>query len=253
MQRYLRLGGESDRRRLSATVGSLAAEDPQHPPLYYLAGRLWVQFFGDSPAAVRSLAAVFGVLALPLVYWLCLEVFASEGTALVCVALVAVSPFFVLYSQEAREYSLWTAMLVLDACVFLRASRAGRSPAWIAYAAITAAALYVYPLTGLVAIGFGAFLFVRDRARFTSALAGWLIGSLAALAAFLPWLTIMRSSRGLERGMAVIMHARLTPAAFAAIFARDIRAPFFDIGLFKIGAIGSTAINLVLTAIAVGR
>ncbi len=93
-------------RTLTDTLKSLALEDPQHPPLYYLMTRFWVQWFGSSVAVIRSLTALFSLLALPCMYWLCLELFNSSLVASVAVAMLAVSPFHVLYAQEAREYSL---------------------------------------------------------------------------------------------------------------------------------------------------
>lgn len=38
-------------------------------------------------------------------------------------ALIAVSPFHVLYAQEAREYSLWTVTILLSSAALLRAMR----------------------------------------------------------------------------------------------------------------------------------
>ena len=89
-------------KTLADTVTSLAVEDSQHPPLYYVIARIWIQWFGDSVAATRSLSAVISLLAFPCIYWLCLELFNSSLTGWVAVALIAVSPFHVLYAQEAR-------------------------------------------------------------------------------------------------------------------------------------------------------
>jgi len=188
---------------------------------------------------------------LPCVYWFCLELFGSMDTALIAVALVAVSPFYVLYSQEAREYSLWTVVILLDGLLFLRASRSKAYSPWIAYGALTALGLYVYPLTALVVLGFGVYLLVGDRGRLTSVVIRWSVATLAAFASFAPWLSIMTSSRGLERGMAGIVREKLSPAAIALIFSRDLRAPFFDLGQFRVGGSSSTVVNLVLTLIVV--
>ena len=184
-------------------------------------------------------------------YWFCLELFGSSETALVAVALVAVSPFYVLYAQEAREYSLWTVVILLDALLFMRASRSTVPAPWIAYAALTALGLYVYPLTGLVALGFGVYLLVRERCRLTSVVIAWAVAALAALAAFVPWLAVMASSRGLERSLFAIVRDKLSPATIALLFSRDLRYPFFDLGSFRIGGLSSTAVNLPLTVVAV--
>lgn len=247
LQRYLRPGSAGDFRPLAATVQSLAIEDPQHAPIYYLAGRLWAQGFGSSTAAIRSLPALFGVLVLPCVYFLCLELFGSSSISLIAVALIAVSPFFVLYSQEAREYSMWTVVILLDALFFLRAIASREVRTWVWYAVVTALALYIYPLTGLVTLGLGAYLLLRERFRLTKTVIAYAATSLAALAAFIPWLLVIASSSGVARGMSGITNAHLSPAAIGLIFARDLRSPFIDFGSFRVGPLGSAAINFGLT------
>lgn len=44
------------------TIKSLAADDAQHPPLYYVLVRLWVQLFGNSVAVTRSFSALISLL-----------------------------------------------------------------------------------------------------------------------------------------------------------------------------------------------
>src|ERR1700729_270668 len=124
IQAYFRLPSDRSHDGLTSTVAGLAAEDPQHPPLYYVLAHLWVDVFGSSLSAIRALPALFGILALPCVFWLALELFRSRATALVALGLFALSPVFVLYSQEAREYSLWTIVVALASVAFLRALRA---------------------------------------------------------------------------------------------------------------------------------
>ena len=92
-------------------VNSLAAEDT-HPPFHVLITRFWMQWFGNSPAVARNLSAVISLLALPCIYYLCLELFNSPLTGWMAICLLAVSPFHVLYAQKAREYSLWTNITI---------------------------------------------------------------------------------------------------------------------------------------------
>ena len=68
VQAYLQLPSDSSKDSLRNTVAALASEDPQHPPAYYLLGHLWVEAFGTSLVAIRSLPALFGILALPCVF-----------------------------------------------------------------------------------------------------------------------------------------------------------------------------------------
>ena len=50
--------GVNNDRGLIDTINSLAIEDPQHPPLYYILARFWVAIFGNSVTAIRCLYAV---------------------------------------------------------------------------------------------------------------------------------------------------------------------------------------------------
>lgn len=120
LQKYQRLTPE---KSLVDTVKSLAIEDSQHPPIYYLIVRLWVQKFGSSVAAIRSLSALISLIAFPCIYWLSLELFESSLVGLVALTLLAVSPIHVLFAQEARQYSLWTVTILLSSASLLRAMR----------------------------------------------------------------------------------------------------------------------------------
>jgi uncharacterized membrane protein len=248
---FVRPSAADASRPLGATIRSLAAEDPQHPPAYYLIARLWTNVFGHSVMATRGSAVLFGVLALPLIFWLSLELFGSKAAASIALALVAVSPFYVLYAQEAREYSLWTLAIAVAGILVLRGVRGAGSWTWAGYAVAVAVGLYVYPLTGLVAIGFFVYVLFAERLRITRAVVSCFVANLCALIAFAPWLAVMRASSGLGQGMATIMRAKLTPGAFAFILARDLRFPYFDLGAFRLGPLGSTAINAGLTAFCV--
>jgi mannosyltransferase len=123
------------RQPLTEMVGWVATVD-QHPPLYYALLHAWVRVFGDGEAGVRMLSALCGTLTIPMVYLLGRRV-ADERVGLVGALILAVSPFHVRFSQEARMYAVLTlsAALVLYAFVALldRAERglvlrAPRSP-----------------------------------------------------------------------------------------------------------------------------
>lgn len=232
---------------IAATVTSLADEDPQHPPLYYAVAHVWTDRFGSSVTALRSLSAVFGILALACVYFLGIELFASRTTALLATVLLAVSPFHVLYAQEVREYSLWTAAILVLSLTFLRAVRLGTWPSWLLYAVTLALSMYVFPFTGLVALGQGAFLLVTQGLRPSKTLARYAIACGAGLATFVPWFAIMIRSAGLTRGMAAILTTHVSPPAVLATLARNIRGVFIDVGLFHAGHVSSTLVNTILT------
>ncbi len=188
LQKYQRTNPE---KGLIDTVKSLAIEDSQHPPLYYVMARFWVQWFGNSVAVTRSLSAVISLLVFPCIYWLCLELFASSLTGWVAIALIAVSPFHVLYAQEAREYSLWTVTILLSSAALLQAMRLKTKLSWGIYAATTALGLYSFLFSAFVAIGHGIYVYVTESFRLSKTFIAYLVASVAGFLAFAPWVLIV--------------------------------------------------------------
>jgi uncharacterized membrane protein len=154
------------------TIRILIIEDPQHPPIYFVLARLWMYWFGNSVAVIRSVSALISLLVFPCIYWLCIELFESSLVGWVAVALSAVSPVFVVFAQEAREYSLLMVAILLSSAALLRAMRVKTKASWIVYAATVAFGLYSLPFILLTAIAHGVYLFcvngVSDREAYTA-------------------------------------------------------------------------------------
>lgn len=113
-------------------VTNLLAEN-NHPPLYFALAHWWMMLFhrvigtSDNYAslwAARALPAFFGALAVPATYWLGWLSFRDRLIALLCAALMAVSPFSVFLSQEARHYSLAILTVIGSLCCFVIAFQA---------------------------------------------------------------------------------------------------------------------------------
>ena len=133
-------------------------DHPEHPPLYYLLTRVWMTWFGSSIAATRSLAVVFSLLGFPALYWLCRELFSvTHRTSVltvewVAIALFALSPFHVLFAQEARQYSLWTLATVAASAALIRAIRRQSMLDWGLYAVLLSLNYYASLLSAPMAI-----------------------------------------------------------------------------------------------------
>lgn len=186
-------------RTWTDTLISLS-ESPQHPPLYFLLGRLWTQIWGASPTTVRSLSALLSLLTFPALYWLGRELFESPTPRWLAIACVAVSPFHVLYAQEARQYSLWTALTIASGAALLWAMRLTQAAvppprrwlAWIIYTLLLATSFYTFLLADLVAIAHGVFIGIRAQGeRGRSLLLSYLVATAAATLLFTPWLWVM--------------------------------------------------------------
>jgi uncharacterized membrane protein len=173
-------------------VKSLQREDPQHPPLYFILTHFWMKSFGSSVTVIRCLAALFSLLSFPCIYWLCQELFASPQVGWLAIAVIAISPFHVLYAHEAREYSLWTVTILLSSAAFLRAIRLQTKFTWAIYALTITISLYTYLFSALVIFGHGIYLIIIEKFRLTKALIAYTISSLIGLILFIPLLYICR-------------------------------------------------------------
>ena len=95
------------------------------PPLYFAFMSAWIRVFGDGDATLRAFSAVVGTLAIPVVYLAALEFGLSWRVARIAAVLIAVNPFLVWYSQEARAYSLLVFFAALMLLTLARAQRTG--------------------------------------------------------------------------------------------------------------------------------
>jgi uncharacterized membrane protein len=173
------------------TVKGVAKIEPQLTPLYFVMVRFWVQCFGHSIAAIRSFSAAISLLVFPCVYWLCLELFQSPLTGWMAVALMAVSPFHVLYAQEARPYSLWTVAILLSSASLLRAMRLQTKRSWALYGITVILGLHSFLFSILVSLAHGIYVVLSQEFRFSKTLTDYLIASALGLLTFAPWIFIV--------------------------------------------------------------
>jgi uncharacterized membrane protein len=186
LQKFQRLSPEKD---WSDTFNALAA-NAEHTPLYYVLARLGMQWFGSSVIVTRGLAALISLLVFPCIYWLCLELFKSPLVGWMAMALVAVSPIYVLYAQEAREYSLWTVSILLSSGSLLRAIRLNTKFSWGIYAVTVALGLYSQMLSALVFVGHGIYVFIIKVFRLSKVFTAYLFASLAGFITLAPWIIL---------------------------------------------------------------
>jgi mannosyltransferase len=128
---------------LGATFHALFNSGEHTPYLYYGLASLWTHVAGSGAAGVRSLSAVFGVLTIPAAF-AAARAAVSERAGLIAAALVAVDPFLVYYSQEARSYALFALLTACSLWAFASALRSPSTPALAAWATVGALMLYTH-------------------------------------------------------------------------------------------------------------
>jgi mannosyltransferase len=101
------------------------------PPLYFVLVWIWAHLFGASEVALRSVSTLAGIVLVPIAY-LCARELVSRWAGVVAAAFVALNPFMIWYSQEARAYMLLAALTGASFLWFIRARRdpSPRSLAW---------------------------------------------------------------------------------------------------------------------------
>lgn len=231
----------SPERTLGDTLQALA-RSPEHAPLYFGLIRIWMQVFGSSVGAVRSLSVVSSGLTLPCLYYFCRWLFnpnppSSDSVVLsrtcwIAVSLMAVSPFFIAYAQEARPYSFWLLILVLSWSALLRAIQRPTVRSWFIYAVALTVSLYTSLLTLLLVIGQGGYVWA-DGGRLN---ARRFLGAVGiALLAFLPWLWVIASHWQALGSNTTWMRTSLNPLVMLAIWLYSFAILFFDVPIVTQG------------------
>lgn len=82
-----------------------------HPPTWYLIDRAFTAVLGSNEVALRIPSFILGMLSVYLA-WRLAEDLLGDQTALVVAMLMAISPFAVYYSNEARMYALLMASVL---------------------------------------------------------------------------------------------------------------------------------------------
>jgi uncharacterized membrane protein len=172
-----------------------------HPPLFYVLMHAWLAWsappLSELAWTLRAVAAVFGILAVVLIYGLARSAF-GERAGLIAAALAAVSPAMVMLAQEGRNYTLPLMLLAAAFWVMvtmverLTGARPVPPTLWAAWTTLNICACYAHYYSTLAFVAQAltlAILVARERSL--SRLA-WLAVSLTvAGVAFLPWLPIL--------------------------------------------------------------
>ena len=121
---------------LFTTLGHVPSSEAT-PPLYYVLAWAWTKLFGSGEVGIRSLSAVLGTATIPVAWWAG-RALVTRAVALGAAALVAVSPYMVWYSQEARAYALLVLLCGVSLALFAQALRRPGAR-WLVWWAIASA------------------------------------------------------------------------------------------------------------------
>ncbi len=148
---------------------SMRRSDIGNSPFYYLTLHYWTKLTNTSDFYARLLSVIFSVLTIAVLYFFVARFFQSYFLALIASFLTAIEPFFITYSQQARNYSLTFFLTLLASFFFLRALEKSKKKQkveiwFVLYALTMGLGLLSHFLAATVLLAHGLYLllFVRD-------------------------------------------------------------------------------------------
>jgi mannosyltransferase len=157
-----------------------------HGPLYFALLHLWLKA-GQTEFAIRSLSAFLGMAAVCLMYATGLRLF-NRKVAVISALLLATSPFFIWYSQEARYITLAIFTSLLSMYSFHQVLSTGSFKSWLIYALATIVALLSFVTNIFVVFAQG--LYVLSSKHWRPNLRKWLAWQVLVAIIFGTWLLI---------------------------------------------------------------
>ena len=134
-----------------------------HPPLFY-----WVQhivlFFGTGEFIVRLPSALYGALTIPVVYLLGKE-FHSRDVGILAAGLLAVSPFHIFYSQDARPYTMMLLFCAIALVYFMEAMKTDSGNAWVMFGIFSGLSVWIVFYAAVLTFSLMLFVVIDRRRR----------------------------------------------------------------------------------------
>ena len=187
-----------------ATIAQTVSVQSVHPPLFFCWLNQWLQFApGGWVWQIRSFSAVAGIGAIAAVYWLNRVAFAPSA-GVIAGFVMAISPFAVYLSQEARHYTVPMLFVIVALVGLIRIQqdlmRQQRSPkVWLGWIVVNGVGFYVHYFVALAIVAQFFALFVlqvrlRDSSKFWrrswSAIG---VSGLGIITVCLPWIPTFMS------------------------------------------------------------
>jgi 4-amino-4-deoxy-L-arabinose transferase-like glycosyltransferase len=172
---------------LGRTLRLVESNQETSPPLYFILAWATKGLLGSPVQSIRLVSLVTGTAAIPLTFLLGLWT-VGRRAALVGATCVALSPYMIFYSSEARPFMLLLFLTLLSTLALLRALDTGRPGWWVAYAVCSCGAVYThYTAVFLLVVQLGWALWTHPKAR-----RALVVANVAAGLGFIPWLNGFR-------------------------------------------------------------
>jgi mannosyltransferase len=166
-----------------------------HMPLYFVVLQGWGHL-GLSEFVIRYFSVLAAIIGLAILYTLGKSI-AGRQTGLIALLLLTISPFHILFSQEARMYTLMTTLiLAAHWCLFVifRQEKASRWW-WFGYTVLMITAVYTHYFAVLLLLAHYIFFTLHYRHR-PELFKRWLVSGIIVGALFALWFLGMVTTGG---------------------------------------------------------
>jgi uncharacterized membrane protein len=170
-----------------------------HPPIYFCLTNYWLTINNNSHHSLiwqlRSFPALIGVITIGAIYYLNRLAFSAQ-IALSSAAIMAVSPFAVYLSQEARHYTLPVLFITLSLIVLIKIQQELEqtkiiSKTWLLWVIINSISFYIHYfclISFIAQIGTIIFLIYRFKIKEYLIVISYCI---IPILLFIPWFPIL--------------------------------------------------------------
>lgn len=154
-------------------------------PLYYAILSVWMKL-GESEFVLRSLALIFGLVSVFLIYLIGKELI-SRRVGVIAALFCAVSPFTVYHSQEVRMYSLLLMLGLATVYFFVRLRSSWNVRLAAAYVAAASLSLLTHPMAVFLIIALN-FSYILDWRQTRKHWKTWFVSQALILGIWAPWM-----------------------------------------------------------------
>jgi uncharacterized membrane protein len=158
-----------------------------HPPLSFLINHLFLQF-NDSDFLLRLPSMLFGVGSIPL-YYMVARRLTSPTTAVLTTLVLAISPFHIWHSQDARMYAQLLFFSLLSTLCLLRALEQEKWQWWGGYVLAVTAGMYSQILMALGVLAQGLWVLLAHRRHLRAYCTSGVVIGLLTLPLIFPWMS----------------------------------------------------------------
>ncbi len=125
-------------------------KNPEYPISFYFA-RLAIYWWGPVPGAIRFFPCLFGILAIPILYFLSRRIF-GDWASLLAAFILAISPWHLYKAQNARGYTLLLLLALISMWIHYIGLERNKPWMWILSWLLFIAAFFTQYVAGFLAM-----------------------------------------------------------------------------------------------------